>query len=61
MIMACGLALTLQENLATEPSLTTTEEGWVTKDEIPEKKKRDGKKVKINPLELYDAFITHSV
>lgn len=34
-----GCALILQENLATEPCVTTTDIGWIAKDEIPAAKK----------------------
>lgn len=30
-----GWALILQENLATEPCVTTIDVGWIAKDEIP--------------------------
>lgn len=34
-----GCALILQENLATEPCVTTTDIGWIAKEEIPATKR----------------------
>lgn len=34
-MMGGGWALILHENLATEPSVTTMDVGWIEKDEIP--------------------------
>lgn len=34
-MMGGGWALILQENLATEPSVTTMDVGWIAKEEIP--------------------------
>lgn len=34
-MMGGGWALILQENLATEPSITTMDVGWIVKEEIP--------------------------
>lgn len=39
-IMGGGCALILQENLATEPSVTTMDVGWIAKEEIPVEKQK---------------------
>lgn len=44
-MMGGGWAVTLQENLATEPSVTTMDVGWIAKEEIPA-----GKSEKLNFL-----------
>jgi len=41
-MIAGGLAVTLQENLPTEPWVTTIGVGWLTKDEIPGIKQMGG-------------------
>lgn len=39
-MMGGGWALILQENLATEPSVTTMDVGWIAKAEIPVAKQK---------------------
>lgn len=43
-----GCALILQENLATEPSVTTIDVGWIAKEEIPAAKQATRRNFKLN-------------
>lgn len=58
--MAGGLAFTLQTNRATDPSLTTTGEGCITKDEIPGRRDRK-KETLLKDSKVYNIFILRSV